>query len=76
MNLIVRYFERGASQPEIVLVNNDVLEVRVPVQGERPPLCVTVNTDAVLLDTADGKRIGGINFDDLYAEAKSSGDWE
>jgi len=59
---------RGLFQQEAV-AETDVIEVQIPAQEGQQALKVHVNTDAVIIETAEGKRLGMLEYSDLIGEA-------
>jgi hypothetical protein len=65
----VSYFDRDAGVTRELDVPTDCVEVRVPAGDGCEEVRVNVNTDMVLVDSADGTRLGGLRYIDLIAEA-------
>lgn len=81
--LRVEYFDRQTHQLQTVNIPGDVLAVVIPEQDKQPPLRVTVNTDAVLVDVdldVDHHRVAMYEYIDLladyYAEQDKDDDYE
>ena len=67
--LTIRYYDRAQGKSIEIEVPADVVAVKIAAQEGQPALEVNVNTDAILVDTADGKRLGMLTYTELIAEA-------
>jgi hypothetical protein len=71
MNLTIRYFDRKKYEIVWLEIPADVLTVLIAEQAGLPALGVTVNTDTVLIDTQQGRRLGGLEFTEVCYAAKA-----
>ena len=75
----IRYFNKGTGRMKEKDIPADVLSVVIPEQPDEglPALEVNVNTDAVLINAlevapfqGERRKLGGLTFVELYAEAE------
>ena len=69
--LTIRYYNRAKRKSIEIEIPADVVAVKIPAQEGQPALEVNVNTDAVIVDTADDGRLGMLTYSDLLAEAEA-----
>ena len=69
--LTIRYYNRVKRKSIEIEIPADVVAVKIPAQEGQPALEVNVNTDAVIVDTADDGRLGMLTYSDLLAEAEA-----
>ena len=69
--LTIRYYNRAEHKSIEIQIPADVVAVKIPPQEGQPALEVNVNTDAVIVDTANDGRLGMLTYSDLLAEAKA-----
>jgi hypothetical protein len=70
MNLKIKFYARTSSEPIIIDVPNDVVEIQIPNNGQNPGLKINVNSDMVIIDRlSDGNRVGAYDFTELLSEA-------
>jgi hypothetical protein len=71
--LTVRYFVRKQNKMVKLKIPADVLEVNLPDNPDEglPPLVVTVNTDAVLIDGADGGKLDTVYFNEVVGSRET-----
>jgi hypothetical protein len=74
-SLTIRFYPRGSTEPTTLLVPVDVVEIVIPAAEGQPQLKVNVNTDAVVLDTAEGERVAVWSYPEALAGAAGAGDW-
>lgn len=67
--LKIRYYDRDKKKSVELDLPADVVAINIPETDEQPALVVNVNTDAVIVDTASGKRVQMHEFSDMLAEA-------
>ena len=69
--LTIRYYDLTQEKSIEIEIPADVVAVNIPPQERQPALEVNVNTDAVIVDTADDGRLGMLTYSDLLAEAEA-----
>lgn len=67
--MLVKYYDRTKGETVGINVPTDVVAIYIPAQDGQPALVVNVNTDAVLVDTAEGKRVAMYEFGELLSKA-------
>jgi predicted Zn-ribbon and HTH transcriptional regulator len=65
----VNYYGRTKGETVSLDIPADVVAVHLPSRDSQPGLVVNVNTDAVLVDTADGRRVAMYEYSDLLSDA-------
>ena len=69
--LRIKYYNRGETEPQFLDINNDVCGVLIEAQEGVPALEVTVNTDAVRIDTQSGSLLFMQDFGDIAASVEA-----
>ena len=74
MNLRIKFYGRGSTEPVSIDVPNDIVQIEIPSQhlpgtGILPALFLHVGTEMVVVNTAAGERVDTYDFRDAVVSA-------